>query len=167
MADLTSLLSRFLTFLPHFSGHVGGALNVDVAAVGNITTGTDTLITYTLPANVLNANGRTLRITAWGTTANTAAAKQLVMVFGSQTIMTQALSVNLAGTWRIIAYVVRTGAATQDIFAELFQLSTVIDKHTITAGTQDDTATITIMCTGAATNTDDIVQQGLIVEILA
>jgi len=167
MADVTSLLSRFLyARLPLLSGSGSGALTVTSTNVGNVGAGTDTLQTYDLPASVLSVNGRTLRITAWGTTANNANAKTLTMAFGGQTIMTQALTTSIAGTWRITAYVVRTGDSTQDIFAELLQLTTIVHKQTVTAGTQTDTAAITIKCTGAATTDDDIVQDGLIVELL-
>jgi hypothetical protein len=168
MADVTSILSRFLySRLPLFSGSGAGALSVGTTAVGNITTGTDDLQSYSLPASVLGADGRCLRITAWGTTANTAAAKTVTLNFGSQTIMTQALTTNLAGTWRITAIVARTGSSTQDIFAELLQLTTIVHKQTLTAGTQTDSAAITIKCTGTATNTDDIINEGLLVEIVA
>ncbi len=167
MADLNTLLMQVLTMLPNFQGHVAGALKVNSTAVGNVGAGTDDLITYSLPANTLNANGRTIRINAWGTTANNAAAKTVTLEFGSQTIMTQALTANIAGTWRITAYVSRTGSGTQDIFAELLQLATVVHKQTLTAGTQTDTAAITIKCTGTATSDNDIVQEGLVVEVLA
>lgn len=173
MADLTTLLSNFLAVLPNFHGRVGGALKVTVTAVGNVGSGTDDLITYDLPANLLNATGRAIRITAWGTTANNTNPKTVTLAFGSQTIMTQALTTGIAGTWRMTAFVVRTGANTQDIFAELLQLTTIIHKQTITAGTQTDTAAITIKGTGTVTdggggiNNDDLVQEGLIVEMLA
>lgn len=173
MADLTTLLSKFLGFLPNFQGSVGGALEINVTAVGNVGAGTDILMTYDLPANTLNVNARAIRITAWGTAANNSNPKTIALLWGSQTIMTQALTVSQAGTWRIVAYVVRTGTDTQDIFAELLQLlTTVIDTHTITAGTQDDGAAITIKCTGTVTdggggiNNDDLVQEGLIVEMI-
>lgn len=145
---------------------VGGTLNINTTAVGNVGGGTDTLITYTLPANVLNATARTIRVYAWGTTANNANAKTLTLDVGSQTVMTQALTTSIAGTWRIEALVCRNGSNTQDIFAELLQLATIIHKQTLTAGTQTDTATIVIKCTGAATTDNDIVQEGMIVEVL-
>lgn len=168
MADLTSTLARFLySRLPLFIGSAAGALNVNSTAVGNVGGGTDDLQSYAMPASVLSVDGRCLRITAWGTTANNAAAKTVALAFGSQTIMTQALTANIAGNWEIEALVIRTGSSTQDIKARLLQLATVIDKITLTAGTQTDTAAITIKCTGAATSNDDIVQEGLLVEIVA
>jgi hypothetical protein len=138
-----------------------GVANVNTTAVGNVGGGTDDLITYTLPANALSANGKGVRITAWGTTANNANAKTVTLAFGGQTIMTQALTISIAGTWRIEAVVVKNGANTQDIWAELLQLATIVHKQTITAGTQTDTSDIVIKCTGAATSNNDIVEEGL------
>lgn len=144
----------------------GGTLSATSTAVGNVGAGTDDLITYAMPANTLTASGRGLRIRAWGTTANNANAKTVTLNWGSQVIMTQALTTSLAGTWRIDATVLRTGSSTQDVFAELLQLSTVLDKHTLTAGTQTETGAITIKCTGTATTDNDIVNEGLLVEFL-
>ena len=45
------------------------ARNIDNTAVGNVGTGTDNLISYTMPADTLNINGYFVRITAWGTTS--------------------------------------------------------------------------------------------------
>jgi hypothetical protein len=135
-------------------------------AVGNVDAGTDDLISYSLPADSLVVTGKGVRITAWGTTANNVNAKTVTLEFGGQTIMTQALTTSIAGTWRISAMAFRTGASTQDIFAELLQLATIIHKHTLTAGTQTETGAIVIKCTGTATTTNDIVQEGLLVEYL-
>jgi hypothetical protein len=133
--------------------------------VGNVGAGTDDLMTYAMAANTIASAGRGVRITAWGTTANNVNAKTVTLNFGSQVIMTQALTTSIAGTWRISAVVLRSGTDTQDIFAELLQLSTIIHKQTLTSGTQDDGAAITIKCTGTATSNNDIVQDGLLVEV--
>lgn len=143
-----------------------GVANVNTTAVGNVGTGTDDLITYSLPTNSLTANGKGVRITVWGTTANNSNAKTVTLNWGGQVIMTQALTISIAGTWRISALAIRTGTDTQDVFAELLQLATVLDKHTLTAGTQDDGAAIVIKCTGTATSNNDIVQEGMLVEFL-
>lgn len=135
--------------------------------VGNVGAGTDDLMTMDVPAITLGTSQiKGLRIIAWGTTANNANAKTVTLNWGSQVIMTQALTASIAGTWRIEAYVLHTGTNTQDVFAELLQLATLVQKQTLTAGTQTTTSTITIKCTAAATADNDIVQDGLIVEIM-
>ena len=141
--------------------------NANSAAVGNVGAGTDDLMTYSLPANSLSKTNSVIRILAWGTTTNNGNAKTVTLNFGSQTILTQALTVSIAGTWRISAAIIKSGSNTQDIFAELLQLATIVHNQTLTAGTQTDTAAITIKCTGAATADNDIVQEGLVVETMA
>lgn len=146
---------------------VGGVLIADTTAVGNVDTGADTLISYTLPASTLIVTGRGFRITAWGTGVNNADAKTVTLDFGGQTIMTQAMTTSQVNNWRITALVFRTGASTQDIFAEFLQVGTaLIHKQTITAGTQTETSTIVIKCTGDGITTNNIVQEGLLVEAL-
>ncbi len=145
-----------------FNSLAGGS---KFANVGNVGGGTDDLMSQAVAAAALSANGKTVEIIAWGTTANNANAKTVTLNWGGQVIMTQALTISIAGTWIIKAYIVKNGSSTQKIFAELKQLATSLEKHTITAGTQTDTAAITVKCTGAATADNDIVQEGLIVRL--
>ena len=141
-------------------------LDVNVTAVGNVGSGTDNLITYAIPANTFSANGKTVRVKAWGTTANNGNAKTLTFVVGSQTVVSTALTTSIVGQWEIECLIVRTGASTQDIRARTLQGATAIIDAELTAGTQTDTAAITIKCTGTATDNDDIVQEGMITELL-
>lgn len=141
-------------------------LDVDVAAVGNVGGGTDDLITFDIPANIFGTDGKAVRVKAWGTTANNADAKTVTFVVGSQTVLTTALTTSIAGQWEIEVSIVRTGSNTQDIRARLLQGATVIFDQELTAGTQTDNAAITIKCTGAATSNNDIVQEGMITQLL-
>lgn len=145
-----------------------GVANVNTTAVGNVTVGEDDLITYSLPANSLSANGKGVKIKVWGTTVNNVNAKTIKLYFGTQIILTTSLAVSLAGFWYAEAIVIRSGASTQDIIANLNTNTAtvaVVDQE-ITAGTQTDTAAITIKCTGEAVDTNDIVQEGQLVEFL-
>ena len=141
------------------------AANVNNTAVGNVDAGEDDLITYSLPANSLSANGKGVRIRAWGTAANNANAKTLKVYFGTQVILTTSLTINQVDTWKVEATVWRTGASTQDWETHLIQAgtTTLVDVENGTA-TQTDTAAITIKCTGEAVATNDIVNEGLTVE---
>jgi hypothetical protein len=136
-------------------------------AVGNLGAGEDNLITFALPASFLNAINHGVRITAWGTVANNANAKTVIMYFGTIAIITTALTANQVGTWRINAVVVRTGASAQDYSAQLIQggTTTLIDAEGGSL-TQTDTASITIKCTGTATSDNDIIQDGMIIEFI-
>lgn len=141
-------------------------LDVNVTAVGNVGGGTDDLMTFAIPANVLSATGKTVRIKAAGTTANNADAKTLTFVVGSQTVVSTALTVSIVGQWEIECYIVRTGSNTQDIRARTLQGATLIFDQEFTAGTQTDSGAITVKCTGTATTNNDIVQEMMITEII-
>jgi len=133
--------------------------------VGNV--GTSDLQTFTVLAKALNQSlllGRMIRVKAWGRTANNANAKTVTLEFGGQTVMTQALPVSVAGTWRIDCEIIKTGPSTQRVFAELLALPTTTQKQTATAGVQTDTADIIIKCTGAGVAANDVVQEGMILE---
>lgn len=151
-------------------GNPSGVLHVDTTAVGNVGAGTDNLMTYSLPGGTM-AVGRGVRITAWGTTANNANPKTVVLAFGS-TILSTALTISIAGAWRIQAEVILTAASVQSCIASLTQGATSLADVERTALTETDSAAITIKCTGTVTdggggiNNDDIVQRGLIVEYI-
>lgn len=141
-------------------------LTVNTTQVGNVGAGEDDLITYSLPANTLNANGRGVRITAWGTTANNGDSKTVKLYFGSA-ILTTALTVSQVSTWRIVAEVFRVSSNNQDYVAQLNQggATTIVDIEE-SAITETDSSAITIKCTGTATSNDDIIQKGLLVELI-
>ncbi len=141
-------------------------LSVNVTAVGNVGAGTDDLMTYAIPANFFSANGRAVRVTARGRTTNNANGKTLTFVVGSQTVLTTALTTSIAGQWEVVCEIVRTGSNTQDVIARTLQGATLIFDQENTAGTQTDSATITVKCTGAATSDNDIIQESMIVEAI-
>lgn len=153
--------------MTHNSPAVWAAVNtkpsINSTAVGNVTTGEDDLMTFSLPANTMRSTGAGIRIVAWGTKANNANAKTLKLYFGTTAIMTTSLGTSAAGNWRITAEVLRTGASTQDWNSAMVGTDTDIEKGT---ATETETSAITIKCTGDATATNDIVQEGLIVEVL-
>ena len=143
-----------------------GVANINSTAVGNVGVGEDDLITYTLPVSSLNANGKTIRIRAWGTAANNANAKTVKVYFGTAVILTTALTVSVADSWWVEALVTRTGASTQDAVARLEETGANAMDMEVSTATQTDTAAIVIKLTGTATTDNDIVQEGLLVEFL-
>jgi hypothetical protein len=140
--------------------------SVNTTAVGNVGTGEDNLMTYAIPASVLNANGVGVRVTAWGTFANNADAKTLKFYFGSLA-STQTLTTSEAGNWEFNALIFRTGVDAQD-YKITFQQDATTELHDRDLGalTEDDGAAITVKCTGEATSNNDIVQEGMLVEFI-
>jgi hypothetical protein len=149
------------------SGGGGNTLNVNMTAVGNVTTGEDTLITYTMPADTLDTDGNGIRITAWGTTANNGDAKTLKMHFGGTVIGTYSLTISQAGVWFIDAQVYRTGSNAQQTVCKMHEMAG--DKHDLEQGTATETdgSTIVIKVTGEGTSSNDIVQEGMVVEMMS
>lgn len=137
---------------------------VNTTAVGNVTTGEDDLMTYSLPLNAFSSATKGIHIKAWGRTANNVNAKTLKAYFGSQLMLTNALVASIAGVWIFEADVWATGTDTQDYIADLRTTGAaavaVIDPEVGTA-TQDDGAAIIVKLTGEATATDDIIQEGM------
>ena len=138
-------------------------LKVDITAVGNVGTGEDDLISVNVDPNVLlKDNG--VRITAWGTTANNANAKTLKVYFGSL-IQTITLPASVAGVWKLTAYVFSTSVDNQKYVSELHNSNATIDQESGTL-TESESAAITVKCTGTATTTNDITQEGLVIELI-
>lgn len=154
---------------------IGGQINVNTTSTGS-GAGASDLITYSMPANTLVANGRGVRIKAWGTTANNANAKTVALIFGGTTLITKQLSPSVAGIWTAEAIVIRTGANAQLFEATAFNFggatptlaatdgTGIYSQHAATTCAETETATITIKGRAtAATSANDIVQKGLVV----
>lgn len=144
-----------------------GKATVNTTPVGNVGGGTDDLMTYSLPTNSLSAAGKGVRITAWGTTANNANAKTVTMNFGTTVISSTALTISIAGHWRIVADVFSTGTDAQAWGSSVTGGATSLADAETGTSTQDDGAAITIKCTGAATADNDISQKFLMVEFIS
>lgn len=152
--------------------------SVNTTAVGNVgASGPDDLISYTLPASSLVANGRGLRIRAWGTTANNANAKALQLLFGGTTIVTKQLTASVAGKWHIECVVYRTGTSAQTYFANALNCNgsamasadgaTIVLQSAQGTCNETETAAIVIKCQSTtSTNDNDVVQNGMHIEFL-
>lgn len=169
MPDLNTYLSRFLySVLPLFQDSASGAIHKNTTAVGNVGSGEDTLMSYSLPANTLNANNKGVRITAWGKTAANGNNKTIALYFGIQVASTGANATN-NGAWRVVCEVLRTGSSTQDVGASIsygVNGSAATTRTTFIALTETDTAAITIRVTGEGTSDNDVVQEGFIIELI-
>lgn len=138
--------------------------NVDFTSVGNVGAGEDNLITYSLPANALSANGKSVRFFGWGSIANNANAKTLKVYIGSTSVLSVSLTANQAGTWWIDAFCIRTGSNAQKYQVRMNQggTTTILQMANGTL-TETDTAAIVLKCTGTATTDNDIVQAAMVV----
>lgn len=158
-----------------FKAQSQGVINVDTSNTQNVGTGEDDLTTYTLPAGVLGTNGMGVRVTNWGTTTNNSNQKVIRGYFGSASTGMAFFQASLAGSWKAVMEVVRTGAATQDTNILITGASTVSGSlgthNAVVVTTSNITETLSgtnvIKLTGTATTTGDIIQSGQIVEVFA
>ncbi len=146
--------------------NLGGRLTTDNTAIGNITSGEDNLITYSLKKNTLHNDGDVLEIVVYGTTAANGNDKTIKLILGSTTLFTTGALAFNNKTWCIRSVITRTGNATQQAITTFNgDLSLITTTAIFTAGTEDLTTTLTIKCTGTSgsSTTDDIIQKGLVI----
>lgn len=151
------------------TAQLGGILNTQTATAANCGTSETDIFTYTLPASVLNANGRGVRVITWGTTSANANNKQLRLYFGGTVISDSAAAAYNAQNWKFTADVMRTGSNTQtsSTHLTLAQAGTGnIEWQQDTNLTKTDTGTLIIKLTGdCPSNATDVTAKGWRVEL--
>jgi len=155
-------------FVSAMGGSTGQTSPIGLAGVNlntQATTGTteETLLSYTLPANSLNANSKGVRIKAWGTAVSNSMTKVLRLRFGGLggTVVASHTSMNESG-WMLEAVIFRTGANTQKGFG-----SSLPQEIMTAAPAQTDTAAIDVALTGETSITlGEVSAEGLMVEFI-
>lgn len=137
----------------------------NTTAVGNITTGEDDLMTYSVPANTMGTDGDYMSFRASGTIANNANAKRIRIKYGATTILdtgAAGLPASVAASWKCEAEVIRTGAATQKCSGKLeVGNGTTYPFVAYVTAAETLSGAVTFKLTGEATSTDDIIQETL------
>jgi hypothetical protein len=151
------------TFLP------AGVINSDTTAGSTTAVVTEeTLITYTLPANSLNVNGKAIRIRVSGITAANTNVKTIRLYFGTTVLMSNDITTtpNNQG-WEFEATVIRTAATTQKCVSR-GTVATANQTTTYQESGQTLTSTVIIKITGqnGTASATDITAQFLHVEFL-
>lgn len=145
---------------------LGGLIDFQAGATGNVGGGEDNLFSYTLPANTLTTSLRGIKITGAGTTSG---ANPVIvrLKFGATTIVSHTLD-NVAGGWEVEAKVFRTALNTQVTWSFARQGGASADPINVqyTAAAITETATIVLQFTGEGTANNDIVQNVMMVEAL-
>ena len=142
------------------------SLVADVAEVGNVGSGEDNLITYTLPANTLNESGDSLEIEAGFTFAVNANSKTIKLYLGSTDLLGLSGAAQSGGSYHVRAVVVRDisniakvsviGGTYGGTGTPLGNIPGNVFNHTA-----DMTTALTIKGTGTATSDNDVVLQYL------
>lgn len=145
-----------------------GALSIPgVASTGANTTAT-VLATFTVTAGMLWADGRGVRLKAWGSYGATANNKTIAGLWGAATPITSGALANNGTNWQIEIEVLRTGLATQ-VCKGFFQYASTLIALGYAAGTEAPaTAPVVLKVQGtngtAAAN--DIVCRGASMEFI-
>lgn len=138
---------------------------VDTTSIGNIGTGEDTLISYSINSNTLGTDNNYLEVSAWGTVAANANNKTIKLKLGSTTLLTTGAVAANSGSWAITSTIVRIGESTQQCISSIASdNSLILDSSSFIVATEDLSTSLDIFCTGEATTNDDIIQKGLIVK---
>ena len=146
---------------------MSGRFYTDTTQRANAGTGEDNLSSVSLPANLMDANGKVIRVTVWGSFAANANNKTLKVKLGSTNLFTVGPSAWDNVSWRLTCDIIRTGAAAQYAIDQLVMASTTYQSEvTGDAGTENFATALTLKTTGEATSTGDVTQDGFIVEVI-
>lgn len=143
---------------------VGGILFTSTTTVGNVGTGDDDLLNYSVPANTLSANNQSIWFKSSGKCANNANTKRLRVKFGTTSAFLvldwDRFDINKAIDWALEVHIYRTGAATQKAHAELhvhnFDGPTNGGRVLISTLDQTLSGAVALRITGEATSNNDI-----------
>ena len=150
---------------------VSGVMYSSTTSVANVGAGEDTLMTYGFGTDWFTT-GHAIRVTAWGTTAANANAKQIKLKLGASTLVASTSSVDYNNVdWKIEGIVVATGGAAQENIGQWFApaAATATLRSILTRSTSAINISglgTTISCTGEGVADNDIVQRGMIVELM-
>jgi hypothetical protein len=158
-----------LQFLKDQSDKQIYCLYASTTAFGNVGSGEDDLITYSMPGATLAVNLQAVRIRTWGTYADNGNAKKVRLYFGAMVVSEDDGSASNNGTWVAEAVVIRTGAATQTSSGVMAYRHGGLGQYpvaSVKSPTETLSGAITLKTTGAATSDNDIVCSCLMVELM-
>ena len=133
-------------------------------AASNVSTGETDLITYSLPANTLSANNQKLRITTWGTLANTANTKT-VKVYVGATVVASLSGATANTTFYAQATAIRTGATAQISYGAVDFGSLALFNRMTASPAETLSGAVTIKVTGqSSAASSDVTALAMLVE---
>lgn len=144
---------------------LGGVIHANLTPATSSQNAKQTLMTFALPANTLNVNGRCLRIKFFGSCKNSADNKTQAIDFGGTTVASTGSVLNNNGAWEVNATVCRTAAGAQVASGAGLSVATPLMTSTAPAENEAGAITITGNATEAAT-ADGTTAKGLLIELL-
>jgi len=142
-----------------------GNISANTTTIGSSATNTtQTLLSYSLPANSLNTNNNGIQITAWGRCAGNAAPKTIALNVGAMFESTGAANGN-ATAWKVTGMVYRTSANNQKGFFEATHSNALVAPKSSTDTSVDTSAiTISVTCLDASAAQSNILIDGMTIE---
>ena len=147
-----------------------GMIHVD--GTQDVYSGAGALAGYTLPADTLDVNGKSIRVKWWGTHSGTTGTANISIVWGGFTILTASFTNAAVDHWVAELHVIRRGAAAQTVVGEIRTYDNVgmqiADSQLISSADTEDLTTNTVLDITIGTITGDGAgtQEGMIVELL-
>ncbi len=148
-----------------------GTIEINTTQVGTGANTTETdLWSYSLPANTLNADGRTLRVTVSGDNAANANAKTVRFYFGATSVFISNAATTNPASWAATYLITRTGASAQLLLraVSIYGAGAVVANPVTSTPAEVSSGAIVMKITGqngiAAAN--DIVFKGALVEVV-
>lgn len=147
---------------------VDRTLHVNLTAVGNVGTGEDDLMSFTVPASTLGTNFDWVEFNAAGTFAASINNKRIRVKYGAATIFdTGALAITAATDWSLEGQIIRVGATSQKTFVRLNTSNATLAAYADYAtATETLSGTVVLKLTGEATADNDVVQETFTVRYL-
>lgn len=136
----------------------GGVLFSTYTHTGNITTGDDTLATFTIAAGTM-APKQCIRFEAWGVTANNANVKTLRFKLGATTFASRIMTPSVASNWLVHGTIKNVSTSNEECVTH-FQDGAIAEVDLI-AITENANTDLAFVVTGEGTASSDIVLWGL------
>lgn len=146
---------------------ISGTLKVDTSGVGNVGSGEDNLIVYTVPGSTLANNQDYIEFTVGGTITGSINNKRIRIKFGSTTLFdTGNLAVASNADWSAWGLIIRTSATTFICIVDFTSsFASLLSSADFVSGTETLSNGLDLKCTGEATATDEVRQEFLLVKI--
>lgn len=139
---------------------VGGVLETNLTAVGNVGAGEDTLMSYPLAENVLDENEASLEIEMHFSIAANANAKRVRVYWGTAVALDTTALASSGSDLIVRVTIVRIASGSQFRLAESQSTSTLFtDQISQGADSEDEESVIVIKATAEAVADNDVVQR--------
>lgn len=144
-----------------------GVVHANATSTGNADGTAEDVGSYVILANSMPAgSGKTVRLTAWGKTAADGDSKAISLKFGATVVATLAAAATNDKDWLLEATIIQGGAGAQTAIGQLSLEGASQDLQTVSAPAETETSNTTVALNVDATNANDVLMKGFIVEFM-